>query len=63
VVRSELTAAAPPAGEDESDVALFTKGYVTLTLLDGDVSVAAATAAPVVSRLSKLALPQPAAAR
>ena len=62
-VRSELTVAAPPAGEQDSDVALFTKGYVTLTLLDGDVSVAAAAAAPVVARLSKLALPQPAAAR
>ena len=62
-VRSELTVAAPPAGEQDGDVALFTKGYVTLTLLDGDVSVAAAAAAPVVARLSKLALPQPAAAR
>ena len=62
-VRSELTVAAPPAGEQDSDVASFTKGYVTLTLLDGDVSVAAAAAAPVVARLSKLALPQPAAAR
>ena len=55
-VRSQLTAAAPPAGEEDSDVALFTKGYVTLTLLDGDVSIATA-AASVVSRLSKLALP------
>jgi 5'-nucleotidase len=62
-VRSELTAAAPSAGEQDSDVALFAKGYVTLTLLDGDVSVAAAAAAPVVSRLSKLTLPLPAAAR
>jgi 5'/3'-nucleotidase SurE len=60
-VRSQLTIVAPPAGEQDSDVALFAKGFVTLTLLDGDVSVAAPAAAPVVSRLSKLALPQPAA--
>jgi 5'/3'-nucleotidase SurE len=62
-VRSQLTAAAPPAGEQDSDVALFSKGFVTLTLLDGDVSMATAAAVPVVSRLSKLALPQPAGAR
>jgi 5'/3'-nucleotidase SurE len=62
-VRSQLDAAPPPAGEQDSDVALFAKGYVTLTLLDGDVSVAPAAAAPVVSRLSKLTLPQPAGAR
>ena len=62
-VRSQLAAAPPPAGEQDSDVALFAKGFVTLTLLDGEVSMATAAAAPVVSRLSKLALPQPAAAR
>ena len=62
-VRSELIIAAPPAGEQDSDVALFEKGFVTLTLLDGDVSVGTAAAAPVASRLSKLALPQPAAVR
>ena len=62
-VRSELAAARPPAGEQDSDVALFAKGFVTLTLLDGDVSLATAAAAPVASRLSKLALPQPAGAR
>jgi 5'-nucleotidase len=62
-VRSELTAAAPPAGEQDSDVALFAKGFVTLTLLDGDVSMATPAAASLVSRLSKLALPQPAGAR
>jgi 5'-nucleotidase len=56
-VRSQLTVAAPPVGEAGSDVAMFTQGYVTLTLLDGDVSVATTAAAPVVSRLSKLALP------
>ena len=62
-VRSELTAAPPPAGEVDSDVALFTQGFIILTLLDGDVSISAATAAPVASRLSKLTLPQPAGAR
>jgi hypothetical protein len=62
-VRSRLTVAEPPAGEQDSDVALFVRGYVTLTLLDGDVSVSSAAAAPIVSRLSKLALPQPAGVR
>jgi len=59
-VRSQLTAAPPPAGEQDSDVALFRQGYITLTLLDGDVSISTTAAAPVTSRLSKLALPQPA---
>lgn len=62
-VRSQLTAASPPAGEQDSDVALFGKGYATLTLLDGDVSISTSATAPVTSRLSKLALPQPAAPR
>jgi 5'/3'-nucleotidase SurE len=62
-VRSALTAAAPPAGERDTDVARFAQGYVTLTLLDGDLSAAPGAAAPVTSRLASLALPQPAAVR
>jgi 5'/3'-nucleotidase SurE len=57
-VRSRLVAAAPPASEKDTDLALFVHGYVTLTLLDGDVSVGAVpAAAAVVSSLSKLAPP------
>jgi 5'-nucleotidase len=62
-VRSQLTAAQPPPGEHDSDVVLFSQGFVTMTLLDGDVSIAAPAAAPIAARLSKLALPQPAGVR
>ena len=58
-VRSRLTLA-PPTTETDTDVALFNQGFVTLTLLDGDMSVGASTAADVTSRLAKLAIPQPA---
>jgi len=60
-VRSRLVATAPPASERDTDLALFVQGYVTLTLLDGDLSVGTApAAAAVISSLSKLALPEPA---
>jgi 5'/3'-nucleotidase SurE len=62
-LRAQLTAAEPVEGETGTDLALFREGYVTLTLLDGDVGVAAEAAAPVTSRLSSLAVPQPAAVR
>jgi 5'/3'-nucleotidase SurE len=63
-VRSRLTPRVSADGETDTDLALFVQGYVTLTLLDGDVSIAnTAPAADITGRLSKLALPQPAAAR
>ena len=49
----------PPLGSNETDtdVALFRQGYVTLTILDGDMSLDAATSgAAVAGRLSGLAL-------
>jgi hypothetical protein len=50
--------------ETNTDLALFLQGYVTLTLLDGDLGVRDEAAAKrVTSRLSKLALPQPASVR
>jgi 5'-nucleotidase len=58
-VQSRLTVAAPADSEKDTDLAWFAQGFVTLTLLDGDVSVGAAPAgAEVTARLSKLALPQ-----
>ena len=51
-------------GETDTDLALFLQGYVTLTLLDGDLGLRDDAAAnSVISRLSNLALPQPAAVR
>jgi hypothetical protein len=44
----------------DTDLALFAQGYVTLTLLDGDVSLGAAPAgAELIARLSTLSLRQP----
>lgn len=62
-VQSRLTASSVAAPEAGTDLALFAQGRVTLTLLDGDLSVGAAAAGAVTTRLSKLALPQPADAR
>jgi 5'-nucleotidase len=64
-VRSRLTGSGGAGSETDTDLALFAQGYVTLTLLDGDVSVdaKAPAAAAIIERLSKVALPQPAAAR
>jgi len=59
-VRSRLTLANSVGSETDTDLSLFAQGYVTLTLLDGDLSVGAASSGAVISRLSKLALPQPA---
>jgi 5'/3'-nucleotidase SurE len=60
-VQSRLTVAPTIDSETDTDLALFAQGYVTLTLLDGDVSIGATPgAAAVTSRLSTLALPQPA---
>jgi 5'/3'-nucleotidase len=57
-VRSRLVATAPPASEKDTDLALFVHGYVTLTLLDGDLSAGTVPAAArVISSLSKLTLP------
>ena len=61
-VRSQLRPVTSAGGENDTDLALFLQGYVTLTLLDGDLGVRdAADAKRVTSRLSNLALPQPAA--
>jgi 5'/3'-nucleotidase SurE len=59
-VQSRLAVAPAVDAEVDTDLALFAQGYVTLTLLDGDVSVGVAPAgAEVIARLSKLSLPQP----
>lgn len=63
-VRSQLRPVTSAGGETDTDLPLFLQGYVTLTLLDGDLGVRDdATARPVISRLSNLALPQPAPVR
>jgi 5'/3'-nucleotidase SurE len=54
-VRSRLTLSSEPLDEKDSDLALFRQGYVTLTVLDGDLGAGAAGAA-VASRLSSLTL-------
>jgi 5'/3'-nucleotidase SurE len=63
-VRSQLQPVTSAGNETNTDLALFLQGYVTLTLLDGDLGVRDEAAAKrVTSRLSKLALPQPASVR
>lgn len=63
-VRSQLRPVTSAGGETDTDLALFLQGYVTLTLLDGDLGVRDAAAAKrVMSRLPNLALPQPAPVR
>ena len=59
-VRSRLVGSGGAGTETDTDLALFGQGYVTLTMLDGDVSVDAKSpaASPTIGRLSKLALPQ-----
>jgi 5'/3'-nucleotidase SurE len=60
-VRSRLTVSDSVGSEADTDLSWFAQGYVTLTLLDGDLSVSDASAgAAVTSRLSKLALSVPA---
>ncbi len=58
-VQSRLTVSSAVDAETDTDLAWFAQGYVTLTLLDGDVSVGAGPTGDVAARLSKLALPQP----
>jgi 5'/3'-nucleotidase SurE len=59
-VQSRLAVSPAVASEVDTDLALFAQGYVTLTLLDGDVSVGAAPAgAELIARLSTLSLRQP----
>ncbi len=62
-VQSRLTASSAVGSETDTDLALFAKGHVTLTLLDGDLSVGAAQATAVTARLSKLAVPESAVVR
>ena len=63
-LRSQLRPVTSAGGETDTDLALFLQGYVTLTLLDGDLGVRDDLAAGrVISRLSQLALPQPASVR
>jgi 5'/3'-nucleotidase SurE len=58
-VQSRLTVSPADDSEADTDLALFAQGYVTLTLLDGDLSAAAGPPhAAVTARLSKLSLPQ-----
>jgi 5'/3'-nucleotidase SurE len=56
-VVSRLTASGGAGDEKETDLALFAQGFVTLTVLDGDLSVTAASTAAVTSRLSRLRVP------
>ena len=56
-MRSRLTTDAAVGSETDTDLALFALGYVTLTLLDGNLSVGAPAAAGVTTRLLKLTLP------
>jgi 5'/3'-nucleotidase SurE len=59
-VQSRLAVSPAVASEVDTDLALFAQGYVTLTLLDGDVSLGAAPAgAELIARLSTLSLRQP----
>jgi 5'/3'-nucleotidase SurE len=59
-VQSRLAVSPAVDFEADTDLALFAQGYVTLTLLDGDVSVGVAPrGAEVIARLSTLSLPQP----
>jgi 5'/3'-nucleotidase len=63
-LRSQLRPVTSAGGETDTDLALFLQGYVTLTLLDGDLGLRDDAAAnSVISRLSNLALPQPASLR
>jgi 5'/3'-nucleotidase SurE len=60
-VRSRLTGAAPVPSDTGTDLALFRQGYVTLTVLDGDLGAPAAAGEAVAARLATLALPAAAA--
>jgi len=63
-LRSQLRPVTSAGTETDTDLALYIQGFVTLTLLDGDLGLRDDAAAKgVVSRLSNLALPQPAAVR
>jgi 5'-nucleotidase len=63
-LRSQLRQVTSAGSETDTDLALFLQGYVTLTLLDGDMGVRDAAASDaVISRLPSLALPQPASLR
>jgi 5'/3'-nucleotidase SurE len=56
-VRASLSAT-PAGDEQDTDLALFAAGYTTITVLDGDTSVnASGAAAPILSRIAKVALP------
>jgi len=60
-VRSRLVPSTPAESETDTDLALFTRGYITLSLLDGQLSAGTVpAAAAVISSLSTLALPEPA---
>jgi 5'-nucleotidase len=59
-IRSRLTLSTDKLEETDTDLALFNQGYVTLTLLDGDLTAPSPAGAALASRLSKLALPEPA---
>ena len=59
-LRSQLRPATSAGDETDTDLALFLQGYVTLTLLDGDMGVRDSSADAVMSRVPTLALPQPA---
>jgi 5'/3'-nucleotidase SurE len=57
-VRSRLTPSTAPVDEKDSDLALFGQGFVTLTLLDGDLSAGAQPTATVSAQLARIALPK-----
>ena len=59
-VRSRLVGSGGAGSETDTDLALFGQGFVTLTVLDGDMSVDAKSpaGAAIIERLAKVALPQ-----
>jgi 5'-nucleotidase len=56
-VRATLVPVTPATDEGDTDLALFARGFVTLTVLDGDWSVASPAGAATATRLEALTLP------
>jgi 5'/3'-nucleotidase SurE len=57
-LRATLVAMPPAADEGDTDLALFARGYVTLTVLDGDWSATSAAGDLTATRLKAVTLPR-----